>query len=197
VNRDARIVLIRHAQTEWSVSGQHTGRTDLPLLPEGRERAEQLRPVLAEHDFALVLTSPLQRAADTARLAGLDAAELEPDLVEWDYGEYEGRTKADIRAERPGWQLFRDGAPGGESPADVAARADRVIERAVRADGDVALVAHGHILRTIAVRWVEQPLELGPRLPFEAGHVSVLGLERELRVIRHWGSDLASAHSAE
>ncbi len=173
---DVRIVLVRHAETEWSVSGQHTGRTDLPLLPEGRERAERLAPQLAGHGFALVLTSPLQRAAETARLAGLGAAELEPDLVEWDYGDYEGRTKSDIRDERPGWQLWRDGVPHGESPTDVAARADRVIERALAADGDVALVAHGHMLRMIAVRWLEQPLELGARLPLEAGHLSVIGI---------------------
>ena len=188
-----RLVLIRHAETEWSISGQHTGRTDLPLLDEGRERARRLAPQLAGQNFALILTSPLQRATETARLAGLDAAEHEPDLVEWDYGDYEGRTKSDIRAERPGWQLWRDGVPNGESPREVAARADRVIDRALAAGGDVALVAHGHILRMIAVRWLEQPLELGARLPLAAGTVAVLGTERELRVLRQWGSDLPIA----
>ena len=182
-----RIVLVRHAETEWSVSGRHTGRTDLPLLDAGREQAERLRDVLANHHFALVLTSPLQRAAETARLAGLDA-ERDPDLLEWDYGDYEGRTTPDIRAERPDWELFRDGVPNGETAADVAARADRVIERALAADGDVALVAHGHILRAIAVRWLEQPFEFGARLPLLAGHLGVLAMSRELRALRAWST---------
>jgi probable phosphoglycerate mutase len=182
-----RIVLVRHAETEWAVAGKHTGRTDVPLIDQGRERAEQLAPVLAGREFALVLTSPLRRAAETARLAGLADAEPDPDLVEWDYGDYEGRTKAEIRAERPGWQLWRDGAPNGESPPDVAARADRVIARALAEGGDVALVAHGHLLRMVAVRWLEQPLELGARLPLDPGHLAVLGTERELRVLHHWG----------
>ena len=184
---ERRIVLVRHAETAWSVAGRHTGRTDLELLDVGRERAEGLAPHLAGRSFALVLTSPLRRASETARLAGLAGAEHEPDLVEWDYGDYEGRTKSEIRAERPGWELWRDGVPNGETPADVAARADRVIERALAAGGDVALVAHGHMLRMIAVRWLEQPLELGARLPLGAGHLAVLGTERELRVLRHWG----------
>ena len=193
MSAERRIVLVRHAETEWSVSGQHTGLTDLPLLDEGREHARQLAPQLAGRDFALVLTSPLQRASETALLAGLDAAEQDPDLVEWDYGDYEGRTTSDIRAERPGWQLWRDGVPGGETPAAVAARADRVIERALAAEGDVALVTHGHILRMVCVRWLEQPLELGARLPLPAASLAVLGTERELRVLRHWGSDLPIA----
>ena len=182
---ERRIFLLRHAETEWSLSGQHTGRTDLPLVEAGRERATQLAERLSKQEFALVLSSPLQRAAETARLAGVAAAP-EPDLREWDYGDYEGRTGKDIRAERPEWLLWRDGGPNGETPEEVAARADGVIERALQADGDVLLVAHGHILRMITVRWLEQPFEFGARIPFAAGHMGVLGTEREARVLRGW-----------
>jgi probable phosphoglycerate mutase len=188
VSGEQRIILIRHADTAWSVSGQHTGRTDLELIDEGRARAEALAPVLAGHEFALVLTSPLQRATQTARLAGLESVEPDPDLMEWDYGDYEGRTKTEIREDRPGWQLWHDGVPNGETPDEVAARADRVIERALAADGDVALVAHGHILRMVAVRWLEQPFELGARLPLRAGHLGELRVEQELRVLRAWST---------
>jgi probable phosphoglycerate mutase len=181
----ARLVLLRHAETEWSRAGRHTGRTDIPLTAEGRGAAEAIASALAGHDFALVLTSPLQRAVETARLAGL-TAEVEPALLEWDYGDYEGRTTSDIRAERPGWLLWRDGVPGGESPEDVAARADRVIERALAVDGDVLLVAHGHLLRTVAVRWLEQPMEFGTRLPLRPGRLGVLGWERSVRALRGW-----------
>ena len=184
---ERRLVLVRHAETEWSVAGRHTGRTDLPLLDVGRERAERLRPLLAERDFALVLVSPLQRARETARLAGLDDATPDPNLMEWDYGDYEGRTRTEILEDRPGWHLWTDGVPNGEAPADVAARADRVIERALAAEGDACLVAHGHVLRMVAVRWLGRPLDLGAQLPLPAGSVSELGTERELRVLRTWG----------
>ena len=181
------VVLIRHAETEWSLARKHTGRTDIPLTDAGREAARSLLGRLAGRHFALVLTSPLVRAAETARLAGLEAAE-DPDLMEWDYGEYEGRTTRDIRAERPDWWLWRDGCPGGEAPADVAARADRVIARALAAlaDGDAALVAHGHVLRALAARWIEQPPDLGARLWLATGALCSLGFERDVRVLRLW-----------
>jgi probable phosphoglycerate mutase len=143
--------------------------------------------VFAGRDAAKVLTSPSGRATETAQLAGLDA-EPDADLLEWDYGDYEGRTATEIRRERPGWVLWTDGAPNGEAPADVAARADRVIARALDADGPVVLVAHGHLLRTVAVRWIEQPMELGARLQLGPGRLGVLGVERTTRVLRAWSA---------
>jgi probable phosphoglycerate mutase len=184
------IVIIRHAQTAWSVARRHTGRTDIPLTDEGRAAAQALGPALADREFALVLASPLSRATETASLAGLDP-EPEPDLMEWDYGDYEGRSTADIREERPGWFLWRDGVPGGESADDVAARADRVIQRVLDPDGpdgDVALVAHGHLLRVLAARWLEQPAAFGARLALGPAHLGVLGFERETRALLRWGA---------
>lgn len=180
------VFLIRHAETPWSIEGRHTGRTDIALTDRGREAAAALAPAFAKRCFALVLASPLQRAADTARLAGL-TAEPDDDLMEWDYGAYEGRTTLEIREERPGWELWRDGVPGGESAADVAARVDRVIARALDAGGEVALVAHGHVLRMVAVRWLEQDAVLGARLPLDPGCLGVLGWQREARALRAWG----------
>jgi len=158
-----RVHLVRHGATEWSVTGQHTGRTDIPLTEEGRRQAERLAARLARERFALVLVSPLARARETARITGFgDVAEVDPDLVEWDYGDYDGRTAAEIRRERPGWTPWHGGFPGGETLEEVAARADRVVARVRGVDGDVALFAHGHILRVIAARWLEQPpLERG------------------------------------
>ena len=182
-----QVWLIRHAETEWSVSKRHTGRTDIPLLDEGRERARALAPVLAQHSFTTVLSSPLGRAVETASLAGLGSrAELRDDLLEWDYGSYEGITTAAVREQRPDWYLWRDGAPGGETPAEVALRADRLIEEALGADGDVALFAHGHILRAIGARWVEQEIAFGGRLALSTGALCVLGFEREMRVLWRW-----------
>jgi broad specificity phosphatase PhoE len=179
--------LIRHAETEWSRSGKHTGRTDVPLLDEGRERARELAPRLAAIDFALVLVSPLERARETARLAGLgDPCQVREDLLEWDYGDYEGITTPDIRKERPDWYLWRDGVPNGETADEVAARCDRVIDEVLSAEGDVALFAHGHILRALAARWVEEPVSFGGRLYLSTGSLCVLGFEREVRVIRLW-----------
>jgi broad specificity phosphatase PhoE len=189
VSEDAaqQVWLIRHAETEWSVSKRHTGRTDIPLLDEGRQRARALAPVLAQHSFTTVLSSPLGRAVETASLAGLGSrAELRDDLLEWDYGSYEGTTTAAIREQRPDWYLWRDGAPGGETPAQVALRADRLIEEALGAAGDVALFAHGHILRAIGARWVEQEIAFGGRLALSTGAVCVLGFEREMRVLWRW-----------
>jgi probable phosphoglycerate mutase len=179
--------LVRHAETEWSRTGRHTGRTDIPLTEAGRGVAwGPLRARLDGHAFALVLCSPLTRARDTARLAGLECSGLRDDLLEWDYGEYEGITTPEIREQRPSWYLWRDGAPGGESPDDVAARCDRVIAEARAVDGDVALVAHGHILRALSARWVEEPVAFGGRLHLGTGSISVLGYEREVSSISRW-----------
>jgi probable phosphoglycerate mutase len=179
--------LLRHAETEWSRDGRHTGRTDVPLTDAGREAARALRARVADHPFALVLCSPLSRARETAELAGLEP-ELRDDLVEFDYGDYEGITTDEIRERRPGWSLWRDGAPGGETADDVGRRVDRVIEEVLRADGDVALVAHGHVLRALAARWVEQPAAFGGRIRLDTGTLSILGFEREVRVIRRWNA---------
>jgi broad specificity phosphatase PhoE len=179
--------LVRHAETEWSRSGKHTGRTDVPLLDEGRERARAIAPRLAAVDFALVLVSPLERARETARLAGLgDPCQVREDLLEWDYGDYEGITTPDIRKEHPDWYLWRDGVPNGETADEVGARCDRVIDEVLSVDGDVALFAHGHILRALAARWVEEPVSFGGRLYLSTGSLCVLGFEREVRVIRLW-----------
>jgi broad specificity phosphatase PhoE len=182
-----QVWLLRHAETEWSRDGRHTGRTDVPLTDEGRARARELGHRIAGRAFALVLCSPLSRAIETAELAGLEP-QLRDDLAEFDYGEYEGITTAQIRESRPDWYLWRDGSPKGETAEDVGRRVDRVIEEALRADGDVALVAHGHVLRALAARWVEQPASFGGRLRLDTGTISVLGFEREVRVIRRWNT---------
>ena len=182
-----RVVLVRHGATEWSVTGQHTGRTDLPLTEEGRDQAKRLAGRLARERFALVLVSPLTRARETARLTGFgDAAEVAPDLVEWDYGDYDGRTAADIRRDRPGWTPWEGGYPGGETLEELAARADRVLARVRAVDGDVALFAHGHILRVVAARWLEQPPVEAARYYLSTATVSVLARERETPVIDRW-----------
>jgi broad specificity phosphatase PhoE len=179
--------LLRHAETEWSKAGRHTGRTDIPLTEEGRERARMLAPRLAAHEFAHVLSSPLRRARETAELGGLaDRLQLRDELQEWDYGEYEGISTPEIRRERPGWWLWRDGAPGGETAEDVGARVDRVIEEVLQADGDTLIVAHGHVLRVLAARWMELHPSAGGRLALSTGALSVLGFEREVRVVWRW-----------
>jgi broad specificity phosphatase PhoE len=179
--------LIRHGETEWSLSGAHTGRTDLPLTPRGQERAAAIGRYLNGSTFALILTSPLQRARETCRLAGYgEAAQIEPDLAEWDYGAYEGRTTAEIRKERPDWSLWRDGVTGGETIDQVAARARRVIDRAAKAGGDVALFAHGHVLRILTACWLGLPPIEARLCALDTGSVSVLGYERETRVISSW-----------
>jgi probable phosphoglycerate mutase len=181
------VLLVRHGDTEWSRSGQHTSRTDLPLLEDGRPGAEALGRRLADRSFALVLSSPLARAHETARLAGLaGVTEVTDDLRELGYGSYEGRTTADIRAERPGWDLWTDGSPGGEPLAEAAERVDRVIARAAGADGDVALFAHGHILRILGARWLGLPARTGSHLALSTASLCDLGYERERRVIWLW-----------
>jgi broad specificity phosphatase PhoE len=181
------LVLVRHGETEWSASGKHTSVTDVPLLESGRRDAERLAERLARHSFALVLTSPRARARDTAALAGFgDVAQVDEDLVEFDYGEYEGRTTPEIREEVPGWSVWRDGAPGGETAEQVGVRADRVIERAVAAGGDVALFAHGHLLRILAARWIGLAATYGGHLALSTGALCQLGFERERRAIWRW-----------
>ena len=181
----AEIVLLRHAETEWSKAGKHTGRTDIPLTDDGREHAKKAAERLAGRSFALVLSSPLVRARETAEIAGLHP-EFEDDLMEWDYGAYEGRTTKEIRVDRPDWDLWSQGVPEGESPEDVAARADRVIARAAEADGDVCLVAHGHLLRVLGARWVEQPAAFGARLWLGTAAICVLGRQRGVRALLGW-----------
>jgi|SRR6266849_4165898 len=186
--------LIRHGETEWSLSGAHTGRTDLPLTAAGEERAAALGRCLAGRQFALVLTSPLQRARETCRIAGYgDVAQIEPNLREWDYGNYEGRTTADIRKQAPDWNLWAMGVPGGETVEQVAIRARLVIERAGRAGGDVALFAHGHILRILAACWLGLPPAAGRLFALETGSLSLLGYERETHVIQRWNQAPAPA----
>lgn len=176
--------LVRHGETEWSASGQHTGRTDLPLTPAGEQDARQIGNFLKGRPFALVLTSPLRRALETCRLAGYgERAVLEPDLREWDYGEYEGRTTAQIQRGRPNWSLWKDGVPGGESIGQVAARAQAVLDRVSRSSGDVLLFAHGHILRILTCCWLGLPPENGRLFALATATVSTLGYEHENHVI--------------
>jgi len=190
----AKLWLIRHGETEWSRSGKHTGRTDLPLTPNGVERAAAIRKFLGGKSFALVLTSPLERARETCRLAGYgDVARIEPNLREWDYGDYEGRTTAEIRAEVAGWSLWTMGVRNGEAVEQVGARAQLVIDRAAAAGGDAALFAHGHILRILSACWLGLPPAAGRLLGFDTGCLSVLGYEHETRVIRHWNQPPAGS----
>jgi broad specificity phosphatase PhoE len=186
-----RVFLVRHGETEWSVSGQHTGVTDIPLTEDGRKLATQLAPVLAQVTFAQILTSPLHRARQTCELTGLgDRAEIDRDLMEWNYGEYEGLTPKQIHAKAPGWLLFRDGCPGGESPGQVGARADRLIAR-VRAIGqNVALFAHGHIFRVFVARWVGLPASAGCHFLLDTATMSVLSYYRGIPAVKRWNAPL-------
>jgi len=184
-----QLVLIRHGETEWSASGRHTSVTDVPLTDAGRQQAVRLGERLAGRDFELVLTSPRARARETCALAGLAAAAVvEEDLTEFAYGDYEGRTTPEIRETRPGWSVWSDGAPGGETAAEVGERADRVIARALAVDGDVALFAHGHLLRALAARWIDLPAAHGGHLTLSTGSISELGFERERRAILRWNA---------
>ena len=186
-NSHPEIWLIRHGETEWSLSGAHTGRTDIPLTPAGERHAEEIGRYLAGRPFALVLTSPLQRARETCRLAGYGGvARMEPDLREWDYGAYEGRTSAQIQENVPGWTIWTSPVPQGETIQQVAARARRVIERASNAAGDVALFAHGHLLRVLTACWLELPPDAGKLFALGTASIGVLSYERETRVIARW-----------
>jgi probable phosphoglycerate mutase len=186
-----QVYLARHGETEWSLSGQHTGITDIPLTENGRNLAKRLAPVLATERFALVLTSPLERARKTCELAGLGAhAEIDRDLMEWNYGEYEGLTPKQIDARAPGWMLFRDGCPGGETPEQAGARADRVIARVRAAEGHVALFAHGHIFRVFAARWLGLPATAGCHFLLDTATLSILSYYRNLPAIRRWNAML-------
>jgi probable phosphoglycerate mutase len=186
----ADVVCVRHAETPWSKAHRHTGRTDIGLTDAGRDAARALAPRLADWGFSRVLCSPLSRARETAELAGFGGRlELRDELQEWDYGAYEGITTEAVREGRPGWWLWRDGVPDGESPGDVAARCDAVVAELAAGDGDggdVLVVAHGHLLRMLAARWVQAGPELGGRLRLDVGGVCVLGWEREVRALRRF-----------
>lgn len=191
MSAEPRVFLIRHGQTEWSLSLKHTGVTDIALTEEGRAVARRLSPALAKERFALVLSSPRQRALETAREAGLGgAAQIEPDLAEWDYGEYEGLTTQQIREHVAGWTVFSHACPGGETAEQVAARADRVLARALAAGGDVALFSHGHMGRVLAARWLGLPPRDGRLFLLGTATLNVLGHERETRALEIWNAPL-------
>ena len=190
--KEQKIYLLRHGETEWSLNGKHTGVTDISLTDNGRIAARLLQPILAKETFALVLTSPLSRARETCELAGLGKrAHVEPDLIEWNYGEYEGLTTEQIRLTRPGWSVFRDGCPGGESPEQVGARADRVLIRVRATEGNVVLFAHGHILRVLAARWINLPATYGEHFLLDTATLNVLGYYRESPAFKTWNAPLA------
>ncbi len=181
------VVLVRHGATEWSVAGRHTGKTDLPLTPDGEAQARAIAPLLERWTFAAVLSSPLERALATCRIAGLEErAEREPELCEWDYGVHEGRTTPEIREDDPGWTVWRGPCPGGEEVGDVGDRADRVIARLATIEGDVVLFSHGHFLRVLAARWLGLDPAAGAGLILDTGTLSVLSTERETPAIRLW-----------
>jgi broad specificity phosphatase PhoE len=185
------VFAIRHGETEWSLNGRHTGTTDIPLTDNGRRLAELLRPALSGRTFALVLVSPLQRARETCELAGVAAhAIIDPDLVEWNYGKYEGLTPKEIARQAPGWLIFRDGCPGGETPEQVGARADRVVARARAVEGDVALFAHGHVLRVLVARWLGRPPGAGQQFLLDTGTLSVLADYRGIPALKTWNAPL-------
>ena len=178
--------LVRHGATEWSEAGRHTGQTDIPLMPVGEMSARALAPVLAKHEFDLVLTSPLQRARRTAILAGFDEAETDDDLVEWGYGDYEGVTTPEIRETVPDWTVWTHSCPGGETADEVAERMDRVIDRLRGVEGDSLVFGHGHALRALAARWLDEPVATGRFLRLDTSGYSLLGYEREQPVIVGW-----------
>ncbi|MBC7368106.1 MAG: histidine phosphatase family protein [Undibacterium sp.] len=190
-----QIFLIRHGETEWSLTGRHTGRTDVPLTANGEHRAAQFRGVLQSFKFTQVLTSPLQRARRTCEFAGFGgAAQVEPDLQEWDYGDYEGRTSVDICARQPGWNLFEDGSPGGESVEQISERADRVLGGLRPMDGTILLFSHGHFLRALAARWIGLPVQEGRHFALDTASLSILGYEHrhdETPAISLWNAGCA------
>ena len=190
---EVRAVLLRHGETEWSRDGRHTGRTDLELTENGREQARRAAAAVAALLPARVLVSPLRRAVETATLAGLEPFEVRDDLMEWDYGAYEGLTSPQIRADRPAWVLWDDGCPGGEDAAVVGRRADRVISEVLESEAVTILVAHGHLLRVLGARWLRLPPDEGRLLVLGPATLSLLGYEWDTRVIRRWneGSHLS------
>lgn len=186
-----KVYVVRHGETAWSLSGQHTGTTDIPLTEKGIEMGKVFKPFFANKELALVLTSPLGRAKMTCELAGLgDQAQIEPNLMEWNYGEYEGITSKEIQAKVPGWLVFKDGCPGGESPKQVSDRVDKVIARIRATEGTVVLFAHGHILRALAARWIESPIEVGARLLLDTGTLCILSYYKNLPAIERWNAAL-------
>jgi broad specificity phosphatase PhoE len=188
-----RVFLLRHGETAWSLSRQHTGITDLALTENGRAVAKRLAPVLGRERFELVLTSPLQRARQTCELAGLGAqASHDADLQEWNYGEYEGLTPQQIRAKAPDWLIFRDGCPGGESPAQIRDRVDRLIGKARVVDGNVALFGHGHILRVLAARWLDLPVAGGSHFLLDTATLSVLSYYHGIGAVECWNMPIVS-----
>jgi broad specificity phosphatase PhoE len=185
------VVLVRHGETEWSLSGQHTGLTDIPLTKRGREEAKLLEPLLSNADFALVLSSPLKRARQTCELAGLgDRMEIDPDLIEWNYGKYEGLTSKQIKRTAPNWMLFTDGCPGGETPEQVGARADRLIRKIQTVAGRIALFGHGHILRVFVARWIGLPPSGGQHFLLNTSTVSVLSYYRGTPAVKRWNAPI-------
>jgi broad specificity phosphatase PhoE len=187
-----RVFLIRHGETEWSLSGQHTGITDIPLTANGRTLPRRLAPILAKVTFARIYTSPLSRARETCALAGLgERAEIDNDLVEWNYGDYEGLTPKEIHTEVPDWMLFSDGCPGGESAEDVGRRVDSVIERVRGMEGNVALFAHGHVFRVFAARWIGLPPVAGCHFLLDTATLSVLSYYRGVPAIKRWNAPIA------
>jgi probable phosphoglycerate mutase len=191
------VFLIRHGETEWSLNGRHTGVSDIPLTENGRALARLWQPYAATREFALVLSSPLQRARQTCELAGLGAqGQIDPDLSEWDYGDYEGLTPQQIRAKQPDWLIFRDGCPGGESPAEVGARVDRVIARIRAAPGEVAVFAHGHVLRVFAARWLTLPAPAGAHFMLETATLCVLSAYHGVPAVRRWNAPLVTSPPA-
>jgi len=188
-----QIYLIRHGETEWSLSGQHTGTTDIPLTDNGRNVARQLKPVLAKESFARVMTSPLQRARETCELGGFgERAEIDRDLMEWNYGEYEGLTPKQIHAKAPAWMIFSDGCPGGESPEQVGARADRLIARIRGVEGNVVLFAHGHIFRVFAARWLGLPASAGGHFLLDTATLNILSYYRDIPAVKRWNAMIIS-----
>ena len=186
-----QVYLIRHGETEWSLSGRHTGITDIPLTENGRRAAKRLETALTKETFTAVLTSPLERARKTSELAGFGGrAEIEFDLMEWNYGEYEGLTSKQIREKVPGWILFRDGCPGGESPEQIGARVDRVIARVRAVDGRVALFAHGHVFRVFAARWLGLPVLAGCHFLLDTATLNILGYDREIPAVTTWNASI-------
>ena len=192
-----QLYLIRHGQTEWSLSGQHTGRTDIPLTARGEAEARTLQPLLGAIDFTAVLSSPMQRARRTCELTGLCATPvIEPDLAEWDYGAYEGLRSREIYRERPDWSVFRDGCPGGESPAQISERADRLIAHLRAREGNIALFTHGHFGCVLAARWIDLPVIEGQHLLLGTASVSILGhhpTHPEVPVISLWNATVPNS----